>query len=98
MSERDWSALRDRRAAAPGAADAYEAARLAAELGRGVRELRESRGWSLAQLSQVAGMTPSAIARFETGGTMPTLLVLVRLARALDTSLAVQFQDGDAVL
>jgi ribosome-binding protein aMBF1 (putative translation factor) len=96
MSERDWSALRDRRTAAPGAADPYEAARLAFELGRTVRELRERRGWSQAQLSQAAGLTQSAIARFEAGGTMPTLLMLVRLARSLDASLAIQFQPGAA--
>ncbi|MFC4042195.1 multiprotein-bridging factor 1 family protein [Dactylosporangium siamense] len=37
-------------------------------------------------------MTQSAIARFEAGGTVPTLPVLERLARALDVELAVGFQ------
>jgi ribosome-binding protein aMBF1 (putative translation factor) len=97
MSERDWAALRDRRVAEPGAADAYAAARLAFELGRAVRELRESRGWSQAQLSQAAGMTQSAVARFEAGGTMPSLLILVRLARSLDASLSVLFQPRTAI-
>lgn len=93
MSERsDWSTLRDRRMAEPGAADAYEAARLAFDLGRAVRGLRESRGWSQGQLAEVAGMTQSAIARFEAGGTVPTLLVLERLARSLDVDLTVHFQ------
>ena len=96
MSERDWSALRDRRSAAPGAADTHEAARLAVELGRTVRELRERRGWSQLQLSQAAGMTQSEIARFEAGGTMPSMLVLVGLARSLDASLAIQFQPRAA--
>lgn len=36
-------------------------------------------------------MTQSAVARFEVGGTVPTLPVLERLARALDVELAVQF-------
>jgi ribosome-binding protein aMBF1 (putative translation factor) len=92
MGERkDWTELREQRLAEPGAADAYEAARLAFELGRAVRELREQHGWSQTQLAQAAGMTQSAVARFEAGGTVPTLPILERLARALDVELDVQF-------
>lgn len=92
MSTRDsWSELRDRRMAEAGAVEEYEATRLAYQLGKGVRELRERRGWSQAQLAQAAGMTQSAVARFEAGGTVPTLPVLERLAHALDTELAVSF-------
>lgn len=90
MSKRsDWHTLRERRIAEPGAAETYEAARLAFELGRRVRELREQRGWSQTQLARQAGMTQSAVARFEAGGTIPTLPVLERLARALDAELDV---------
>ena len=92
MSERsEWKELRDRRMAEPGAAEAYESAHLAFELGRAVRELRERNGWSQTQLAQAAGMTQSAVARFEAGGTVPTLTVLDRLARALDVKLDVRF-------
>jgi transcriptional regulator with XRE-family HTH domain len=56
-----------------------------------VRELRERHGWSQTQLAQAAGMTQSAVARFEAGGTVPTLPVLERLAQALDVRLAVGF-------
>lgn len=86
-----WSALRDQRMAEPGATEAYNAARLAFELGAGVRELREARGWSQTQLANAAGMTQSAVARFEAGGTVPTLPVLERLAEALDVELDVRF-------
>ncbi|WP_239162693.1 helix-turn-helix domain-containing protein [Paractinoplanes rishiriensis] len=83
--------------AEPGAAEAYDAARLAFELGRSVRELRERRGWSQTQLAKAAGMTQSAVARFEAGGTVPTLMVLERLATALDVSLKVGFEPrGEA--
>jgi len=75
----------------PGAADEYEATRLAYELGRAVRELRERHGWSQTRLANAARMTQSAVARFEAGGTVPTLPVLERLAHALDVELAVQF-------
>lgn len=85
MSEREsWQELRDRRMAEPGAADTYEATRLAHELGKTVRAMREGRGWSQNDLARAAGTTQSAVARFEAGGTIPTLLVLERLARALD--------------
>jgi transcriptional regulator with XRE-family HTH domain len=73
----------------PGADEAYQAARLACELGRTVRELREHAGWSQTQLAKAAGMTQSAVARFEAGGTVPTLTVLERLANALDATLTV---------
>lgn len=85
-----WSGLRERRMAEPGAEEAYEATRLAFELGAAVRELRLARGWSQAELASAAGMTQSAVARFEAGGTVPTLVVLGRVARALDADLTVR--------
>ena len=91
MSERSsWASLRDRRMSEPGATEAYHATKLAYELGRGVRALREQRGWSQAQLAAAAKMTQSAVARFEAGGTVPSLPVLDRLAQALDAELTVQ--------
>jgi ribosome-binding protein aMBF1 (putative translation factor) len=87
----DWAELRQRRMSEPGAAAAYDAARLAFELGAAVRSLREEHGWNQTQLAQATGMTQSAVARFEAGGTVPTLPVLERLARALDVELAVRF-------
>ncbi|MET7965415.1 helix-turn-helix transcriptional regulator [Micromonospora sp. NPDC005305] len=92
MTDRvDWTDLRRRRMAEPGAEEAYAAARLAFEIGQTVRELRERVGWSQTQLARTAGMTQSAVARFEAGGTVPTLVVLERLARALDMRLDVRF-------
>jgi ribosome-binding protein aMBF1 (putative translation factor) len=92
----DWGALRGRRMAEPGAAEAYEAARMAYELGRQVRQLREQRGWSQTRLAREAGMTQSAVARFEAGGTVPTIPVLGRLARALGAELAVTLKPTAA--
>ncbi|WP_433347794.1 helix-turn-helix domain-containing protein [Micromonospora sp. CA-111912] len=92
MNDRaDWNELRERRMAEPGAAEACEAARMAFELGQAVRQLREQNGWSQTHLARVAGMTQSAVARFEAGGTVPTLAVLERLARALGMRLDVKF-------
>lgn len=69
---------------------AYDAARLAFELGTEVRSLREQRGWSQTQLAERAGMTQSAMARFEAGGTVPTLPVLERVAAALEMRLSIE--------
>lgn len=90
MTDRtSWSQLRDRRLDEPGAREAYHATKLAFELGRAVRGLREQRGWTQAQLASASGMTQSAVARFEAGGTIPSLPVLDRLAHALDAELTV---------
>jgi ribosome-binding protein aMBF1 (putative translation factor) len=91
MGERtDWQQLRSRRMAEPGAEAAYAAARLALELGATVRQMREQHGWTQAQLADAANMTQPAVARFEAGGTVPTIPVLQRLAHALGAKLVVQ--------
>ncbi|WP_246025148.1 helix-turn-helix domain-containing protein [Saccharopolyspora antimicrobica] len=91
--ESDWQSLRDRRMAEPGASEAYEATRIAFELGRTTRELREQRSWTQAQLAEAAGMSQPAVARFEAGGTVPTIPLLERLARALGVELVVRFDS-----
>ncbi len=98
MSERtSWSEIRDRRMSESGAAEAYQVAALAYELGRTVRGLREQRDWTQAQLAGSAGMTQSAVARFEAGGTVPSLRVLERLAVALDADLTVSVTPRERV-
>lgn len=82
--------LRGPRMAESGAEEAYAATRLAHKSGCRIRQLREHRGWSQARLAGAARMTQSAVARFEAGGTVPSLPVLERLARALDAELDVQ--------
>lgn len=91
MPEREsWARIRERRLVEPGAAEAYDAARLAFELGAEVRELRLAREWSQDELASAAKMTQSAVARFEAGGTVPTLPVLGRIARALHADLTIR--------
>ena len=92
MSERrSWSEKRAEIMSAPGAGDAYEAARLRFELGEAVRRRREELGITQAQLAERAGLKQPAVARFETGGTMPTIPMLERLAEALGLRLNVEF-------
>ena len=73
----------------PEAAAAYEQARLRYELAEAIRSRREELGWSQRQLAERAGMTQPGIARFEAGGTTPTLPLLERLAAALGLTLQV---------
>jgi HTH-type transcriptional regulator/antitoxin HipB len=78
----------------PEAAEAYEQTRLRFELAEAVRLRREQLGWSQRQLAQRAGMTQPGVARFEAGGTTPTLPLLERLADALGLRLTVTLSPG----
>lgn len=91
---RSWDSVRRERMEEPGAEQAYDAARRAFELGAAVRQMREERGWTQTRLAEAAGMTQSALARFEAGGTVPTLALLERIAQALEAHLVVKFDQG----
>lgn len=67
-----------------------EARRIVRELADSIYKLRIARGWTQADLAEAAGMTQSAVARFEGVGTVPTLTVLARLAEALNARLDVR--------
>jgi XRE family transcriptional regulator, regulator of sulfur utilization len=58
-----------------------------ANLARNVRQLRESRRLTQAQLSQLSGVPRPTLANLETGGANPTLAVLTRVSAALSVSL-----------
>ena len=86
---------REARMDRPGVAEAYQQARLRFELGEAVRSRREELGWSQRQLAERAGMTQPGVARFEAGGTIPTIPVLERLANALGLRLTVTLEPGE---
>ncbi|THA27761.1 XRE family transcriptional regulator [Streptomyces sp. RKND-216] len=70
--------------------DEYAATRLRHELGFAVRTRRIELGLSQEEVGRRAHMTQSAVARFEAGGTVPSLPVLDRLAGALQLDLRVE--------
>ena len=82
--------LRRSRETTPEVAEAYTAARLRYELGSVVRERREELGWTQTELARRTGMRQPAVARFEAGGTVPTIPLLERLAEALRLELTVK--------
>ena len=82
------------RAGRPEAAAAYEQARLRFELAEAIRTRREELGWSQRQLAERAGMTQPGVARFEAGGTTPTLPLLERIATALGLTVNVSLEPA----
>lgn len=64
---------------------AYQAAEEALLLGQRVHDRRVQLGLTQAELANRAGMTEPQVSRLETGGATPSVPLLHRLARALDT-------------
>ena len=91
-----WDELRRKRLEKPAARAGYENARLAYELGRQVRELREAKGLSQRQLAERMRTTQSVVARLEAGGSKPSLSTLERVASALGTSIDIHFRKRAA--
>lgn len=92
--------LADSRAARmerPVVAAAYRQAILRHELAEAVRTRREELGWSQRRLAELAGMSQPGIARFEAGGTTPTLPLLERLAAALGLDLTVSLTVAESL-
>ena len=96
MATSEWTRLPARDLPGPEVEDLYEATRFARRLGRAVRDLRDQQGWTQTELARAAGMTQPAVARFEAGGTVPTIPVLDRLARALGADLVVELRKRSA--
>ncbi|MEN8650309.1 helix-turn-helix transcriptional regulator [Streptomyces sp. 21So2-11] len=100
VSHAQWKLTRDRKVAQgisedPEVAKLREEIRMSWDLGQAVYDRRTELGISQTELAQRAGMTQPQISKLELGGTMPTLPLLARLARAMEASLSVEL-DGDS--
>lgn len=62
-------------------------------LGSRIRAVRESRGLSIRDLAELAGINKSQIVRIESGQSDPHYTTLLRIARALEVSVG-DFADG----
>lgn len=61
-------------------------------LGQKLRRYREDRGLELAELAKRAGLDPEQLEAFESGGAIPAIGELAKLASILDVSLGHLFQ------
>lgn len=59
----------------------------ASEFGRRLRELREAKGWTQAELGERAGLMYQAISRLERGAALPAWDTVLKLADAIGISL-----------
>lgn len=91
-----WRDLRAKREASPEYRAAYARAGQAHAIGARVRNLREARGLSQAELARRMGTTQSVIARLELGGAEPRFDTLERVARSLDSDLIVELRPREA--
>ena len=59
--------------------------RVAVQLGRRVRSLRQELGWSVEKAAERFGIEPAHVRRVEAGRTNPSLATLVGIAQGLST-------------
>jgi transcriptional regulator with XRE-family HTH domain len=73
---------------------------LGEHLSRRLRSLRNARGWSLARLGQLSGVSRSMLSEIERNEANPTVAVALAIARALGVSLneLVGYPEGDDLL
>lgn len=95
MSHAEWKTRRHRKLLGEAVEDnpeydrLYEEAELAHDLGQMVYDRRTALGLSQSELAERSGMKQPQISRIEGGGTVPTIPLLRRLARALDAELSI---------
>jgi DNA-binding XRE family transcriptional regulator len=61
--------------------------KLAAQLGRRVRQLRQEHAWTVEEAAERFGIEPAHVRRIEAGRTNPSLATLLSIAHALSAEL-----------
>lgn len=64
------------------------------ELRNSVREARTGRGWTQLELAEQAGVSRKTINTIENGSLNPSVLIALRLATALETTVDELFRLG----
>ncbi len=88
-----WRAIKDTRKASLARRKGHRQAREAFAIAERVRQARERRGVTQAELAARIGSTQPALARLEAGGVTPSLDTLHRIAEALGLELVVDIRQ-----
>ncbi|WP_327367514.1 helix-turn-helix domain-containing protein [Streptomyces sp. NBC_01217] len=101
VSHAHWKIARDKKVAQEIAEDPdvekrREEIRLRYDLGQAVYDRRTEAGLSQTELARRARMTQPQVSKLELGGTLPTVALLARLARAMDSTFSMEL-DGDTM-
>ena len=86
------STLHDRWLATPGYQDAYEDSHAEFELARQLIEARTKSGFSQEEIASRMGTSQSAIARLESGNTLPSMRTLSRYALATNCEISIRLK------
>ncbi|MEW2067453.1 helix-turn-helix transcriptional regulator [Streptomyces sp. NPDC007346] len=108
VSHAQWKLARDRKVAqsiseGDDSAESAERVRrrreldLAWDLGQAVYDRRTALGLAQTELARRANMTQPQVSKLELGGSMPTVPLLVRLARAMDADFSLRPDAEDVV-
>jgi ribosome-binding protein aMBF1 (putative translation factor) len=93
MTERQsWGTVKRTRKVSIARRAGYRRAKEAFEIAERVRQAREGRGLTQAELAARIGSTQPALARLEAGGVTPNLGTLRRIAEALGLELVVDLR------
>lgn len=65
------------------------------DLGRKLRQLRQSKGMRIVSLADSIGVSKSLISQIERGEVVPSLLTLRKLSKGLNVSITEFFNDGN---
>lgn len=65
------------------------------QIGQRIKTLREQRSMTQKELAEKVAVSPSSIARLESGETMTSVLTLLRIAEALDSSISFILPSDD---
>ena len=68
-----------------------------ASFGSALRDLRQSRNWSLQELATRSGLSKTFLSRLETGDRQASIAAVLTLARIFDVSLASMFETQVAI-
>ncbi|MCJ1677232.1 helix-turn-helix domain-containing protein [Streptomyces sp. APSN-46.1] len=90
-----WKPTRDK---SPETARCREEIRFAFQLGQAVYDRRTELGISQTELARRAGMTQPQVSKLELGGTVPTVPLLARLARAMESELNLKLVGETSVV